>query len=133
MQAALHKEALPVIGQGLEGRVFARANLRDPLASKSQGGSAQMPMGIRARMLEAKLASSIRVANCALLPRGGHGSGFNPRLRPLSTCKGGSKRGTVLPVPAYLPQLLVSFRYRGRQVEKVQWREGARGWRSQRG
>ena len=125
MNAAFHKDTLPLGRQSLQGGVLARAYSGMPLIAMSQRGSADMPMGQRAKVLKAKLAPVVNVADDVILPRGGHRSSFNPSLWPLATRERGAQGRAMLIAPAKLAQRGVALGNGGGQVEEIHsaWRE----------
>ena len=100
--------------KGVQRLILARTDPGLPLIPLRKGGSAFVPMGKSAKVFKAQLASGVSVALGALFPSSSHCAGLHPSLGPLTPREGGRERSAMVLVPANLPQLFVSFRYRGR-------------------
>ena len=114
MQPTLNQKTLLVSIKSLQRFVLTRTDPGLPLIPLCKGGSAFVPMGKSAKVLEAQLAPGISVAWSALLPRSSHCTGLHPSLGPLAPCESGRERSAMVLAPANLPQLSASLRYRGR-------------------
>ena len=114
MQTTLNQKSLSVSMKSLQGFVFTRTDPGLPLIPLCKGGSAFVPMGMSAKVLETQLAPGISVAISAHLASSSHRTGLHPSLGPLTPSEGGRERSAMVLAPANLPQLSASLRYRGR-------------------